>query len=828
MTDPPPETPAERWRRVCELFDRAVDLDAAGRARLLSERAAEDPEMAREVESLVQAFERRSGAVESAIAESYRALFDDEEGEVAGRRIGPYRLIGEIGRGGMGAVYEAEREDEFRKRVAIKLVPRHMHSELAARRFVQERQILAALEHPHIARLLDGGVTTGGRPYLVMEYVEGEPLPSWCDARRLGTEERLRLFLDVCDAVSYAHRNLVVHRDVKPSNVLVTPGGEVKLLDFGIASLLDEEADREEAAAGLPLTPAYSSPEELRGEPVTTASDVWSLGVVLNELLTGARPSRDAETAEATESEGAAVSRRPLPAELEAIVGTALETVPERRYPSVEALAQDVSRWLAHEPVSAVPDTAAYRMRKFVRRHRISVAGAAALLGAILLGGAGTAWQAQRADAARDLAETRFRDVRGLTQALLFEVHDAVAELPGSTPARELIVLRGLTYLDRLQADAGADPALRREIGEAYIQLGRIQGHPHAANLGDRAGARSSFEKALSALAPLERGPDAGPAALQTIAKAHESLADLEAWTGSPAQGVERLRRALALRQAVAGMWPDSVDAALAVAVDHVKLADLLGHPVFPNVGQWEPAIERYRHAQAIVDSLPGDPDVRRYRGLVQERLGGMLRARERYAEALPHLERSLAVRESLSQEDPRHTSYLRDVGIGHQLLCEVRLRLERVDEAIADCRRAVADYERLRDLDPRNVQARSDVALGLQSLTDALAEAGRAGDAVDEIERSNGLLEELSASDSTNVQIESRLFYGYRRAAELHAALAAAADSADRAAHRLAAEEALARARESLRELEAQAVATADDRAALSATEVEVTRRAP
>lgn len=838
---------------MCDAFDRVVDQGPAERDRAIAEMASVDPEMAQEVTDLIQAMERKGGAVEGAIEESFRALLDDEEGEsIAQRRLGPYRMIREIGRGGMGAVYEAERQDEFRKRVAIKLIPRGMHSELAVRRFVRERQILAALEHPHIARLLDGGVTSGGRPYLVMEYVEGQPLPAWCDARRLDVEARLRIFLDVCDAVGFAHRNLVVHRDVKPSNVLVTGDGEVKLLDFGIASLLEDGAEDEDpltVPGGLPLTPGYASPEQLRGEPVTTVSDVWSLGVVLYELLTGVRPFPRASgaaapaleteptrpsaavTAEAAGARRADPSRlrRQLTGDLDAIVLMALRKEPERRYHTVEALAQDITRRLENQPVLAAPDSAGYRLRKFVHRHRVTVAGAALLLGAIVLGAAGTAWQARRADVARDLAERRFHDVRGLAQTLMFEVHDAVADLPGSTPAREIIVRRGLAYLDSLQADVGADPTLRREIGEAYVQLGRIQGHPHAANLGDREGARASFENALSVLAPLVDGGEIDPATLRTVALAHESLADLEAWTGNPEGGVDRLRNALAIRAAVARAAPGNVSDALAVAIGHVKLADLLGHPAFPNLDEWSRAVDGYDRAQLIVDSLPGEPAVRRYRGLVQERMGGMLRGRERYAEALPYLERSFAVRESLSQEDPAQMSYLRDVAVGHQLLCEVQSPLGRVAEAVARCRRAVADYERLRAADPLNVQTRMDVGLGLQSLGDALAGAGRAGSAVAELERSNALMEELHRPDSTNVQIAARLFYGYRRAVELHSALSrAAGDAAGRAAHRRSAGAALDRARASLQDLEMSGVATTADREALAETELELARRTP
>ena len=285
---------SERWQRLTDVFHAAVALESAERGAFLADTCAGDPALREEVERLLAAHERAGDFIESpAVAiQGARAEADDS---AAGRRIGPYRVAREIGRGGMGTVYLAERADgHFEQRVAIKLIKRGMDTDLVLSRFRAERQILASLDHPNIARLLDGGTTDDGRPYFVMEYIEGQPIDEYADARRLSVAERLDLFLQVCSAVAYAHRHLVIHRDIKPANILVTSDGMPKLLDFGIAKVL--HADPDEATSTITglrlLTPEYASPEQVEGRPATTASDIYSLGVVLYALLTGRSPYR--------------------------------------------------------------------------------------------------------------------------------------------------------------------------------------------------------------------------------------------------------------------------------------------------------------------------------------------------------------------------------------------------------------------------------------------------------------------------------------------------------------------------------------------------------
>jgi serine/threonine protein kinase len=391
----PAMTP-ERWQQVKSVFNQALEREPPQRLAFLAEHCGEDLELCREVESLLATHDQTGNRLDEPLVQLTASM--------VGQHIGPYRLLREVGWGGMGTVYEAVRADEmYRKRVAIKVVRREMATQMVVRRFQHERQILAELNHPNIAGLLDGGVTADGRPYFAMEYVEGRPIDEYCRERALGIEERIALFLQACDAVQYAHRSLVVHRDLKPTNILVTEQGVPKLLDFGIAKLLGPEAQDGAAqltrAGDLLLTPDYASPEQVRGGSITTASDVYSLGIILYEMLAGRRPYRTegralqeivrtiteeepvlpsaAATAanDPSAPEGSAARlRRRLEGELDSIVLKAIRKEPDRRYLSVEQLGDDLGRYLDGRPVLAQSDSTLYRVRKFARRHTAVVA----------------------------------------------------------------------------------------------------------------------------------------------------------------------------------------------------------------------------------------------------------------------------------------------------------------------------------------------------------------------------------------------------------------------------------------------------------------------
>ncbi len=498
-------TSSQRWREVDRIVDAALDLTPEHRASYLETACASDLSLRAEVERLLRSCESAADFLELPACEyaaPLLAVVTPVEGSVEGMRVGPYRVVAEAGRGGMGAVYLAERDDDqYRRRVALKLVRRGLDGDATVvRRFVEERQILASLEHPNIARLLDGGMTSDGLPYFAMEYVRGTPIDRYCDERRLSLEARLRLFGSVCDAVQYAHRRLVVHRDLKPSNILVTDEGDVKLLDFGIAKLLATDSDSSNppvTQVGLRLmTPEYASPEQLRGEAISTASDVYSLGVLLYELLAGRRPhdaagrpahesalthadaeitrpslalGRGVDAAATAHARGTTAERlrRHVAGDLDTIVLAALQAQPERRYGSAEQLGADIRRHLTGLPVSARQDAWSYRARKFVRRHRVGV-GAATVIVLLLIGTTVTTRvQAARVANERDRAE----------QVSDFLVGLFTAADPYSGTSRELTAR---VLLDSGAARASRDlvthPETRAKmmatIGQAYYGLG--------------------------------------------------------------------------------------------------------------------------------------------------------------------------------------------------------------------------------------------------------------------------------------------------------------------------------------------------------------------
>jgi predicted Ser/Thr protein kinase len=476
---------SERWRRVRDLFDEVVELPPAERAAFLDNLQAGDRELQPEVASLLRASTAAGSFLETpALSHVRESPFEEERRS----RIGPYTVVREIGHGGMGTVYLGARADQgFEKTVAIKLVRRGMDTDFILERFRNERRILADLDHPNIARILDGGSTEDGLPYFVMEYIPGRHLLEDAGERKLSTRDKLLLFRRVCAAVAYAHRHLVVHRDLKPSNILVTPEGEPKLLDFGLARVLQPDAgsegDRTATALRL-LTPDYASPEQVRGERIATSSDIYSLGVVLYELLAGRRPYRTTGAGLAEIARAVCEQEPPRPSaavpslrgDVDNIVLMALRKEPERRYASVEALSDDIGRHLDGRPVHARKDTFGYRTGKFVARHKAGVA-AAVVVAALLIGAlAATIRQTRIARAERAIAEAHFDDVRQLADTFLFEFHDAIKDLPGSTPARRLVVRRALDYLEKLSKMRSEDASLQRELAGAYERVARVQG----------------------------------------------------------------------------------------------------------------------------------------------------------------------------------------------------------------------------------------------------------------------------------------------------------------------------------------------------------------
>jgi serine/threonine-protein kinase len=535
------EIAPEAWARISPILDELLERPEPDWPALVRERCGDDAELRGRVEALLSAHRRAEGFL-SGPGASFDATFLEGSGpgdaEPPPERVGPYHVVHELGRGGMGVVYLAERADgQFEQRVALKLVRRGLDTDEILQRFRRERQILARLKHPNIARLVDGGATEDGRPWFAMEHVEGEPLLAWCARHELSLERRLGLFLAACRAVQHAHHNLVVHRDLKPSNILVDGERQVKLLDFGIARLLESEGAQAETLtrAGIrPMTPEYAAPEQIRGDAATTATDVYGLGLVLYELLSGRRPERGGahgtREPEPPSKLAPPALRRTLRGDLDTICLAALRDEPERRYGSVEAFARDIERYLAGLPVSARNDTAGYRARKFARRHRFGVAVSAAAAVALVAFFATMAAQARRLALERDRAETASQFL-----ADLFQVTDR-QQTPGNRITAREVLERGE---ERIERELQLDPELQTEImttmARAYWGLGLLD---KAASLFERVvqQRRQAF------------GPD-DPLTLESM----NTLGNIYVRGGRYDEGIELLDETLRARRRVLG-----------------------------------------------------------------------------------------------------------------------------------------------------------------------------------------------------------------------------------------------------------------------------------
>jgi tRNA A-37 threonylcarbamoyl transferase component Bud32/tetratricopeptide (TPR) repeat protein len=717
----------QHWRSVELLFNQVADAPAGERTEILG---AADPDLRREVERLL--------AADSHPTEAINAAIDGVRELLLPARFGPYRVTGLAGRGGMGAVYRAIRDDGvFEKQVAIKV----MHTGLDAGRFRQERAILASLEHPNIARLLDGGETDTGASYIVLEFVDGLPLLDYCEQKGLTREARLRLFMQVCSAVQYAHQNLVVHRDLKPGNILVTPDGTPKLLDFGIAKLLDADSERT-ATAMQALTPDYASPEQILGGAITTATDVYSLGMILYELLTGRRPYIVPRT---SPTEAARVICETLPqtprisGDLDNILLMALRKEPQRRYASVQQLRDDVERHLSDLPVVARPDTVRYRTSKFFRRYRFAVASVVAVILAL---GTGAAIAVREARQARE----RFNDVRALANRFLFDFHDSIAEIEGTTKARALVVSTALDYLERLGRNASSDPSLEREVAAAYVKVGRAQGFPGEPNLGRIEDARRSFTKAVDLY---ER---AGIYTAEDVRNALEPmrrLATLETDQGNIDRSLAWSNRALSLanRIPLEKMTP-------ALAMDYAVTC-LRRQEVIEAQGDSEAAYRAVREGESILNQFAT--------------LNPSAAFDRRPKELLTNLETAARMTGRLEETEAAADELLRKWGFTaaarrfhdarvSELYCSIdQPSWDNPDKAIKLVLSSVGELERGLQTDPNDINMKYSLAVNNSKIGYYLRESDPQR-AVHALEYSIGLFESMARQDPGNIEYPARL----------------------------------------------------------------------
>jgi len=727
------------WDRLRQLFEQTLEQPADGRAAFLAAACGDDTALRAELEALVRAHDAAGEFLETPAAAQMGFVPPPGSDNVVGRLVGPYRIVAEVGRGGMGAVYKARREgDEYTQEVAVKLVPGGQTSARFAARFRQERRILARLEHPHIARLIDGGTTDDGRLYYAMEFVDGRPLDAYCVEANLGLRARLELFRTICAAVSYAHRNLVVHRDLKPGNILVAPDGSPKLLDFGIAKLLsgDEAGEAEHTATGMQLmTPEYASPEQVRGDPVTTATDVYALGVILYILLTDRRPyefsARSADemvriichqaprppSAMVAAARGAGGEtkadtsrlRRRLSGDLDTIVLKALRKEPERRYKSVDDFAEDIRRYLTGMTVGARPDTLRYRTAKFVTRHRGAVAGAAVAVLGLVAGLAATTYQARIAESNRQLAEKRFEDLRQLARSNLFELHDAIQPLPGSATARHLLIQRSVQYLDGLNAETSGRRDLQEELAVGYQRIAQLQGNFSGPGIGDSQAALASYGKALALRDGLLAGRPLDATGLMAVSEVLTEYAYTLMDTGRVGDSSRAAQRALDTARQAVRLLPGDPRGLRDETQAHNQLALVMGGAGSNGcTREFAAAIDHDRRALAILARLldAKEPRARPAAAAVQVLLGFHLQKARAFDEAAPVFDAVLS--------DERTRPVLAPIWLG--VAYNYRgLMFERA----GDQRKALEAYEvgfrlssRIADADPSDLTNRINVAI--------------------------------------------------------------------------------------------------------------------
>ena len=761
----------ERWQQVKKVLAEALELDTERQRQFLDHSCAEDADLRAEVDLLLaHQVDTNVDVMEACAVDAARLRVDAFTAAKPGARIGVYKVLREIGHGGMGTVYLAERDDEqYRQQVAIKLINPGLGGELIRRRFRNEMQILADLNHPNIARLFDGGETADGVPYLVIEYVAGSPINDYCDGHDLSIEQRLKLFSTVCDAVQYAHQHLVIHRDIKPGNILVTSEGLPKLVDFGIAKLLSGDTSTPEAnMTAMPfMTPEYASPEQVRGGSVTTATDVYSLGVVLYELLSGRSPYRltsrvPHELAQAICEQNPvrpSTMRAPkrLHSDLDNIVLMAMRKEPERRYGTAQQLAEDIQRHLDGRPVRARHDTFSYRAGKFIRRQKVAVTAAALIVVTLLAGIITTTWQARVARAERARSERRFNEVRQLANSFVFEVHDAIANLPGSTAARSLIVQRGLKYLDSLAQDAGNDRGLQRELAAAYEKLGAVQYTPTIAHLGVLQGALQSHRKAAALREALVASDPANLEYRRELLDSYWFIATLLGAEGDASRELQMLREQLPARQQLAAAEKTDF-------VDRYNLAGTYAYIGFLllQMGDVKSALENQQEALRIREQLAAiDPNhARSQRALTisYEYLGQTMDQASDTRGALELQRRGLEMRESLVAADPLNTDLRLMLNESHRYVGDLLLKLGDVEQAAQHYRKELDLNRAMVASDAANAQFRRNEAVALIKVGDVEAHAGRTAKALSNYNEALRIREQLSAAAPQDVTLRRDL----------------------------------------------------------------------
>jgi eukaryotic-like serine/threonine-protein kinase len=736
------------WRQLEPLLGSALEMGEGERARWLATIDATQPDVAPVLRKMLETHERAERSRELETVPKLAPAPLPSSAFSAGQRVGPFSLLRILGRGGMGEVWLAEQADgRVTRQVALKLPALHLQGGVWEERFHRERDILAKLTHPHIAHLFDAGVGESGQPYLAMEFVEGESLTDYANSHALGMRERLQLFRQVLAATAHAHRHLVVHRDLKPANILIDKTGQVKLLDFGIAKLLDDEDAAANAQdltrmGGRVMTLRYAAPEQVSGGAITTAADIYALGVILHELVTGASPYQQvregsAFTEAALLGEDPAMPSSVAPANLagkvkgdiDAIILKAMRRDPAARYASIEQFDDDIQRHLDSRPVGARAGTWRYLVGRFVSRHRLPVVAAVAALLTLLIGVAMVEHERRVAVAEKARAEKHFASVRKLANVFVFDIHAEIKSLPGSLKAQEKLIQTSLQYLDNLAGEAGDDKSLVAELAVAYSKIGKIQGEHVEANLGMLADALANFEKSRSLFVSLGDFKADDNAFLMEKSSLYYSLARVYAQDRDP-RWKENMVRAVQVAEQRARLKDASPGARGIAAFLPGELAYMSNRLV----GQTPEAELEIAKSIAAMESLvrefPASQGLRsNLRGIYQragEIFSGDGTNAQSVTRAIELQRKALAICIAMVEEFPEKHLYKESLAENRVFLSRILAKRGQFDEARNEVDNALAEQRVLFTNDPKNATARLGI---VQTLYTATQISERAGD---------------------------------------------------------------------------------------------------